>query len=326
MTSSTQVLGISNAVVDILAHVDEELLNEIDAPKGSMTLIDQERASAIYARMGPATEMSGGSVANTIAGVANLAGRAAYIGNVADDQLGHIFIHDMKSLGVDVRLPPARDGSPTARSYVLITPDSQRTMQTYLGACVELSAESVNEDTVGRPEVILLEGYIWDPPSARDAGMKAMRLAKGIGSTVALTLSDAMLVDRHREAFRGVIAEDVKIVIANEQEIISLFEAESLEDALRQASNLDCLFAVTRSEKGSVIVRGAENVTQEAFPVERLVDTTGAGDAYSAGFLFGLVSGKSLQDCAKLGSYCASAVIQQIGARLESDALSGAPL
>ena len=323
---STQVLGISNAVVDVLGHVEDDLLAKIDAPKGSMILIDQERAREIYAAMGPATEMSGGSVANTIAGVANLGGRAAYIGNVADDQLGHIFIHDMKSLGVDVRLAPARDGSPTARSYVLITPDSQRTMQTYLGACVELDAERIGQNTVDSPEILLIEGYIWDPPMARDAATKAMHLARAAGSRVALALSDSMLVDRHREAFRGMVAEEVKIVIANEEEIKSLFEVGSLDEALRLAARLDCLFAVTRSEKGSVIVNGSETVAQEAVPVERLVDTTGAGDAYSAGFLFGLVSGKSLRACAKLGSYCASAVIQQIGARLEKDALGALPV
>lgn len=325
MTSSTQILGISNAVVDILAHVDEELLLEVGVPKGAMTLIDQERAGAIYARMGPATEMSGGSVANTIAGVANLGGSAAYIGKVADDQLGHIFMHDMESLGVDVRLPPARGGAPTARSYILITPDSQRSMQTYLGACVELDATDINEETIGRPDVIVLEGYIWDPPLAREAGMKAIELAKNIGSAVALTLSDAMLVERHREAFRSVIADEVKVVIANEQEIMSLFQVASFEDALGQAAELDCLFAVTRSEQGSMIVNGSETVVQQAYPVKRLLDTTGAGDAYSAGFLFGWVSGKSLQDCAKLGSYCASIVIQQIGARLERDALGQVP-
>jgi sugar/nucleoside kinase (ribokinase family) len=220
---TAQVLGISNAIVDILAHVDEPFLETIGAPKKSMTLIDAKRAQDIYARMGPATEKSGGSVANTIAGLANLGARTAYIGRVADDQLGQIFIHDMRSLGVDVRLAPVSGGAPTARSYILITPDGERTMQTYLGASAELGPENVTAETFGQPGIVLLEGYLCDLAPGRGAVEKALALAKGTGTRVALTLSDSWCVDRHRAQFAALIGRDVRIVFANETEILGLF-------------------------------------------------------------------------------------------------------
>lgn len=321
MTDSTRLLGISNAIVDVLAHIDDDFLDKIGAPPGSMTLIDENRAREIYALMGPATEMSGGSVANTIAGFANLGGSAAYIGQVKADQLGEIFVHDMRSLGVDVRLQPATDGAPTARCHVLISPNGQRTMQTYLGACTELSVADVTETTVGKPGVILLEGYVWDIPEGPALAASAIEIAKANGSSVALSLSDSFCVERHRDAFHDVVRNGVDIVVADEDEVNALLETDSFEDTTRKLADYDNLFAMTRSEKGSVIMHKGETVIQPAIPVETIVDSTGAGDAYTAGFLYGLTAGESLQECAKLGTFCATKVIQQVGGRIESGLL-----
>ena len=326
MTASTQVLGISNAIVDVLAHVDEEFLTKIDAPKGSMILVDADRAQQVYGMMGPATEMSGGSVANTIAGFANIGGRAAYIGRVADDQLGRIFVHDMQSLGVDVRLEAAKDGAPTARCYILITPDGQRTMQTYLGACLELNESDVTEQTAGKPEMILLEGYVCDTPQGQVALNAAFRIADGGDTGIALSLSDAECVARHRLAFLDAITNQVSLVIGDDSEVMRLFEAGTVQEAANRAAEYDCVFAMTCSAEGSVIVNGAETVIQEAYPVDEVIDTTGAGDAFAAAFLFGWVSGKSLQESADLGSVAGAAVIQQVGARLQKDFLENARL
>lgn len=317
MTDSIKLLGISNAIVDVLAHVDEDFLAEIGAPRGSMTLIDEQRAHEIYDMMGPATEMSGGSVANTIAGFANLGGDAAYIGRVKDDQLGEIFGHDMRSLGVDVRLQPASDGSPTARCHVLIDPDGQRTMQTYLGACTELSVSDITVGTVGQPVVILLEGYVWDIAEGPALAAAAMAIAKENGGKVALSLSDSFCVERHRDAFHDAVLDGVDIVVADEDEVAALLQTGSHEETMDALASYHNLFAMTRSEKGSVIVHGDETLTQQATPVESIVDTTGAGDAYTAGFLYGWTAGKSLEECARLGTYCATQVIQQVGGRIE---------
>jgi sugar/nucleoside kinase (ribokinase family) len=279
MTDSVQLLGISNAIVDVLAHVDADFLGSIGAEPGSMTLIDMDRAHEIYNQMGPATEMSGGSVANTVASFANLGGSSAYIGKVRDDQLGRIFNHDMKSLGVDIRLPKAAEGAPTARSHVLITADGQRTMQTYLGACTELGLADITDRTVGAPKAMLLEGYVWD-------------IAEG-----------------------PALARD--IVVADEDEVNALVETGSFEETLAALDGYNNLFAITRSSKGSVIVHGDERVVQPAAGVREIVDTTGAGDAYCAGFLYGWTNDLSLSHCAQYGTHCATKVIQQLGARIE---------
>jgi sugar/nucleoside kinase (ribokinase family) len=323
MTQSTQLLGISNAIVDVLAQVDDEFLKRIGAARGSMTLIDQNRAHEIYNMMGPATEKSGGSVANTVAGFANLGGRAAYIGRVKADQLGEIFVHDMRSLGVDVRTPPATGGSPTARCHVLITADGQRTMQTYLGACTELSASDVTRKTVGAPDIVLLEGYVWDIAEGPELTAKAMQLAKQSGARVALSLSDSFCVARHQQQFMAAVKDGVDIVFADEGEVVALLQVDDFADVLDALDDFSNLFVMTRSAKGSVIRHGNQTVVQKAVPVEKVIDTTGAGDAYTAGFLFGLTSGRSLQDCARLGTWCATGVIQQVGARIEKDALKG---
>ena len=321
MKHSTQLLGISNAVVDVLAHVDHDFLEKIGAPRGSMTLIDEARAVELYGMMGPAIEMSGGSVANSVAGFAILGGSASYIGRVKDDQLGTIFVHDMRSLGVDIRTEPAVDGAPTARSHVLIDPDGQRTMQTYLGACTELGVSDVTEKTVGSPAVILIEGYVWDIPQGPALAAEAFRIAKDNGSKVAISLSDSFCVDRHREAFASAVRNDVDMVFADEDEIIALYEIDRFDDVFAAIANSDKLFVLTRSEKGSVIVEGDTQVVQDAIPVENIVDTTGAGDAYTAAFLYGWTSGRTLADCAKLGTHVATNVIQQVGARFENNVL-----
>jgi len=317
MTDNVSLLGISNAIVDVLTHVDDGFLDRIGAPRGSMTLIDEDRAHEIYAMMGPATEMSGGSVANSIAGFANLGGSAAYIGQVKADQLGEIFVHDMHALGVDIRLRPARFGSPTARCHVLIDQDGQRTMQTYLGACTELGVVDINSDTVGNPDVILIEGYVWDIDEGPELAAEAMRLAKDAGSKVALSLSDSYCVERHRDAFHAAVRDGVDIVMADEDEINELLQTDNFEETSRRLADYDNLFAITRSDKGSVIMHGEENVVQPATAVESIVDTTGAGDAYTAGFLFGYTQQKSLEECAKIGTFCATHVIQQVGGRIE---------
>ena len=321
MTQSVQLLGISNAIVDVLAHVDENFLKLIGAPLGSMTLIDEARAHEIYDMMGPATEMSGGSVANTIAGFAILGGSASYIGRVQNDQLGEIFVHDMRSLGVDVRTLPVADGAPTARSHILIDPDGQRTMQTYLGACTELGVSDVTEETVGTPKVILLEGYVWDIPEGPALAAEAIRIAKQNGSAVALSLSDSYCVERHRDAFAKVVRDDIKIVFADDDEVMALYEVDKFEDVLAAINGSDKLFVMTRSEKGSVIVEGDTKIVQEAKAIEQLIDTTGAGDAYAAAFLYGWANGKSLDECARLGTHVATSVIQQLGARIETNVL-----
>lgn len=317
MTDSIRLLGISNAIVDVLAHVSDELVAEVGAPIGSMTLIDENRAQEIYAMMGPATEMSGGSVANTIAGFANLGGAAAYIGRVKDDQLGEIFVHDMQSLGVDVRTAPASSGSPTARCHVLITSDGQRTMQTYLGACTELSVSDITGDTVGSPAITLLEGYVWDIPEGPALATEATRITHDNGGRVAISLSDSFCVERHRDAFHGAVKNGVDIVLADEDEINALLGSDDFDNTLQRLADYDNLFALTRSEKGSVILHRGETVIQAADPVDKIVDTTGAGDAYTAGFLFGLTGGHSLADSARLGTFCATEVIQQVGGRIE---------
>ena len=321
MTYSVQLLGISNAIVDVLAHVDQSFLDTIGAPLGSMTLIDEDQAHDIYLKMGPATEMSGGSVANTIAGFANLGGSCAYIGKVRDDQLGDIFNHDMESLGVNIRLEPATDGAPTARSHVLISEGGQRTMQTYLGACLELSLADITGATVGSPKALLLEGYVWDIEEGPALARKAAEIARQNGTAVSLSLSDSYCVERHRDSFEDFVRNDADIVVADEDEIHALLGTDSIETAVAKLAAYDVLFAVTRSEKGSVIVHGDVTVEQEAAKVEEIVDTTGAGDAYAAGFLYGWVNDRPLSECAQYGTYCATKVIQQLGARIEKGLL-----
>ncbi len=313
------VVGIGNAIVDVLAHADDAFLAEVSLAKGTMSLIDAERADQVYAAMGPGTEVSGGSCANTMAGLAALGARTAYIGKVRDDEFGDVFAHDIRGIGVAFDTPAATNGAPTARCLILVTPDAQRTMATYLGACVELGPNDVEPDLIAASGIVYLEGYLWDPPGAKDALRKAVAIAHQYGRQVALTLSDPFCVERHRAEFRALVSNDVDILFANEQEIMALYQVSSVEEALERLSGRCSVVAVTRSERGSVVLADGNTFAVPAEPVERVVDTTGAGDLYAAGFLYGLVREMDLPTCARIGSIAAADVISRFGARSEVD-------
>lgn len=312
------VLGIGNAIVDVLARTEDDFLARQNMPKGSMSLIDEARAEAIYQAMGPATEISGGSAANTIAGVASFGGRAAFIGKVKDDVLGRAFSHDIRAAGVSFNTPPAKDGPATARSFILVTPDGERTMNTYLGAAQNLSPKDVNEDDVAAAAITYLEGYLWDPLEAKEAFRKAAKIAHGAGRQVALTLSDAFCVGRYRAEFLDLIrTRTVDLVFANEGELKSLYETADFDTALSGLRKDAKLAVVTRSEKGAVVASAEKTEAVPAFPIERVVDATGAGDLFAAGFLHGFAKGFPHADSAKLGAMAAAEVISHIGARPE---------
>ncbi len=309
------VLGIGNAIVDVLAQVDDDFLARQGLVKGAMQLIDEVAAHDLYAAMGPSIEASGGSAANTIAGVASFGCRAAFMGKVRNDELGEVFAHDIRATGVHFDTPAATEGPTTARCLVLVTPDGERTMNTWLGASQNLGPDDVEADLVKASAITYLEGYLWDPPHAKEAFKKAAAIATQAGRKVALTLSDAFCVDRHRESFLELIRGPVDILFANEAEIKSLYQTRTFNDALH-AVRADCALAVlTRSEAGSVIVEGEDVHVIGAHPVEKVVDATGAGDLFAAGFLAGLAQGRAVPDCARLGAIAASEIIQQMGAR-----------
>ncbi len=310
------VLCIGNAIVDIIAQCDEAFLEANGIIKGAMNLIDTERAELLYSRMGPAIEASGGSAGNTAAGVASFGGRAAFFGKVSRDPLGSIYTHDIRAQGVAFDTRPLDGTPPTARSMIFVTPDGERSMNTYLGACVELGPEDVEADKAAGARVTYFEGYLWDPPRAKEAIRLTAKHAHAAGREVSMTLSDPFCVDRYRDEFLDLMRSGtVDIVFANAHELKSLYQTSSFDAALA-AIRKDCrLAAVTRSEEGSVIVRGDETVEIEAIEIEQLVDTTGAGDLYAAGFLFGYTTGRSLRECGDLGSLAAGLVIQQIGPR-----------
>ncbi len=312
------VLGIGNAIVDVVARAEDTFLSRHDMHKGAMILVDAAQAQAIYAAMPPGEESSGGSAANTCAVAAAMGARVAYFGKVADDQLGEVFRHDMRAIGVHFPSAPLSGGAPTARCLILVTPDGQRTMNTFLGACVSLDEADVDEAVVAQAQVTYLEGYLFDPPAAQAAFRKAAAAAHAAGRQVALSLSDAFCVDRHRAAFRELVAGHVDILFANETEITSLYEENTFEGAAEAARRDVALAALTRSEAGSVLLRGGETVEIAAEPT-RVVDTTGAGDAYAAGFLAGLTAGRPLPVCGRMGSIAAAEVISHYGARPESD-------
>ncbi|NHT74762.1 sugar/nucleoside kinase (ribokinase family) [Rhizobium sp. PP-F2F-G38] len=310
------VLTIGNAIVDIIARCEERFLTDNGIIKSAMNLIDAERAELLYSRMGPALEASGGSAGNTAAGIASLGGKAAYFGKIANDQLGEIFTHDIQAQGVHFRTQPLDTFPPTARSMIFVTEDGERSMNTYLGACVELGPEDVEPDVVANAAVTYFEGYLWDPPRAKEAIRDAARIAHANGREVSMTLSDSFCVNRYRAEFLELMTSGtVDIVFANRAEALALYETEDFSDALSRLSR-DCrLAAVTMSEEGSIIVRGEERIKIEATKVSRVVDTTGAGDLYAAGFLFGYTAGKPLDICGKLGSLAAGIVIEQVGPR-----------
>jgi sugar/nucleoside kinase (ribokinase family) len=312
------VVGIGNAIVDIISRCDDGFLSKHDLAKGFMRLIDAEEANRLYAAMGPAVERSGGSVANTIAGLASFGAKCGFIGRVAADQFGGIFRHDIRSQGVAYETVPATDGAPTARCLILVTPDGERTMNTFLGASVDLTANDIDQAMIENSKIIYLEGYLFDRHQAKEAFRDAAGRARRVGVKVALSLSDAFCVDRHRDDFRRLVREGADIVFANEKEITSLYQVNSFEAAANAALQ-DCEMAVlTRSEEGSVIVASGETIEIPADAVPQVVDVTGAGDLYAAGFLYGLTRRLPLETCGRLGSLAAAEVIGHIGARPES--------
>ncbi|MDQ8730148.1 adenosine kinase [Bradyrhizobium sp. LHD-71] len=317
MTSATyDVLAIGNAIVDILAHTNDEFLGAQGMSKGSMSLIDEARAAAIYGAMGPAIEISGGSAANTIVGAADFGARAAFVGKVKNDQLGAVFSHDIRAAKVAFETRAASDGPATACCYILVTPDGERTMNTYLGAAQNLHPDDIDPAQIAASSVTYLEGYLWDPKDAKDAFVKAASAAHAAGRSVALTLSDAFCVDRYRGEFLDLMRKrTVDIVFANEAELTSLYETKDFDGALAQFRKDVVTGVVTRSEKGCVVVSKDEVGAVPSFPVEKVVDTTGAGDLFASGFLFGVVRGFPMKKSAQLGALAAAEVIQHLGAR-----------
>jgi sugar/nucleoside kinase (ribokinase family) len=316
MSLRFDVCGVGNALVDVLAPASDDFLDVNGISKGSMTMLfDEAEVETLYSKMAPGQEVSGGSAANTLAGIASLGGRAAYIGKVADDQLGKVFHHDLNAGGVDYTTPPREGGPSTGRCLINVTPDGQRSMSTFLGCSPMLTSEDLDADKISSAGIVFLEGYLFDAPEAKAAFVRAAQIAHDAGRKVALTLSDLFCVSRHKDAFRDLVANHIDILFANEAEIIALYDAPDFQTAL-DAVRAECdLVALTRSELGSVLASGDEVVSVPADPIEKVVDTTGAGDLYAAGVLFGLATGRDLSVCGQLGSLAAGEVISHYGAR-----------
>jgi sugar/nucleoside kinase (ribokinase family) len=312
------VVAVGNALVDVLSHESEEFVARHRLARGAMTLIDATRAEQLYAAMGPATEISGGSAANTAAGLASLGGAAAFVGRVRDDQLGAVFGHDIRASGVEYTTRPARAGDPTGRCLIVVTPDAQRSMGTFLGASAHLGPDDVDPDLVARAQVLYLEGYLWDEPDAKDAFRLAAQVAHAAGNRVAFTLSDGFCVDRHRDEFLELIEDEVDVLFANEVEVCSLYQVDDFDRALQLVNHHCEIAALTRSAKGAVIVSRDEVHVVDAHPVREVVDTTGAGDLFAAGFLYGLTHGFDLGTAGRLGAVAAAEVIGHLGARPET--------
>ena len=313
------VVGIGNALVDVLCHENEEFLLSHGLVKGTMQLINEAGARRLYEAMGPGVEMSGGSAANTIVGVASFGGRAHYVGKVRNDQLGDVFAHDLRSTGVEYATPPATEGPPTGRCLIMVTPDAQRTMGTFLGASVSLSPGDIDADLIARGKILYLEGYLFDPPRAQDAFRVAASIAHERGRVVSLTLSDPFCVDRHRHAFLELVKGYVDVLFANEAEICSLYEVDQFDDALQNV-RAECELAfLTRSAAGAVVVHGDEVHVVSAQPQGPVVDTTGAGDQFAAGALYALTRGCDVTTAARVGSLCAGEVIAHLGPRPQAD-------
>jgi sugar/nucleoside kinase (ribokinase family) len=315
-TLASDIIGIGNAIVDVIARTEDDFLVKQGMRKGSMQLIDEARADAIYAAMGPAVEISGGSAANTIVGAASLGARAAFVGKVKHDQLGRVFAHDIRSAGVQFATPPAAAGPSTGRSYILVTPDGERTMNTYLGAAQDLHPSDIDADAITGAGITYLEGYLWDPPHAKEAFVKAAKIAHAAERCVALTLSDAFCVERHRAEFLDLLRSGMAdLLFANEHELRSLYETADFNSAVAALRQDARLAVITRSEKGSLVVSREETEAVPAVPVERVVDATGAGDLFAAGFLVGLARRADYRNSARLGSLAAAEVISHLGAR-----------
>jgi sugar/nucleoside kinase (ribokinase family) len=315
MSDRYNVVGIGNAIVDVITTAEDAFLETHGMEKGSMTLVDEARAEALYTAMGNTTVTSGGSAGNTIAGIASFGGRTAYIGKVHDDVLGTAFRHDITAVGATFRTPPTTSGPTTARCLIFVTPDAQRTMHTYLGACVTLGPADVDPGLIAAAQVTYLEGYLYDEPHAKEAFHKAADIAHAAGRKVALSLSDAFCVNRHRDAFLALVDHHVDIVFANESEINALFETDRIEVATERIRTMTDLAAITRDARGSIVVSADAVIEVPSAHVERVVDTTGAGDLYAAGFLYALTTGATYRACAELGSAAAAEIIAHVGAR-----------
>jgi len=315
--SEFDVVAIGNAIVDIIGRCDDAFLDRFKAPKGHMSLVDPERIQALYSAMGPGVEISGGSAANTVVGVASFGGRAAFIGKVAEDEFGRIFRHDIRASGVSFNTAAVAGPRATSRSLILVTPDGQRTMNTFLGISTDLDHGEVDADVIGKSKIVFLEGYLFDRDEAKAAFHQAVAIANKAGRRVALTLSDSFCVNRHREDFLSLIRSGIAVLFANESEILALYETQSFDEAVRHVGRDTKLAVVTRSEKGSVIVADGEPILVPPEPVKKVVDSTGAGDLYAAGFLFGLSRDLELAEAGRLGSFAASEIIGQMGARPE---------
>lgn len=309
------VVGIGNALVDVITHHPDEFVEEQGIVKGSMTLVDAERALYLYEALGAGVEMSGGSAANTMTGIASFGGKAAYIGKVADDSLGEVFGHDLRAVGVAFQAVPAMIGVPTGRCLIIVTPDAQRTMNTCLGMAELLGPDDIDEELVASAQVVYLEGYLWDRPPAMEAYRKAAKIAHANGGKVSLSLSDSFCVHRHRHAFHDLVESEVDLLFANEAEILALYETDSLDEALRHVRGHCEVAAITLGKHGSVVLAGDATIEVPVEPVDEVVDTTGAGDLYAAGFLYGYTQGMPLAECGRLGSVAAAEVISHVGAR-----------
>lgn len=319
-TARFDVVAIGNAIVDVIARADDALITSEGLTKGSMRLIDAEEAERLYGAMGPAIEMSGGSAANTLAGMAVLGQRCSFIGQVADDQLGHVFTHDLRALGVAYETPPLTEGAPTARCLILVTPDGQRTMNTFLGASHLLEQAMIDEAWIADSEILYLEGYLWDPELSRAAMRRAIDVSRAAGRKVAFTLSDAFIIDRHGADFRALIAEGLfDILFANEVEICALAESDDFEAAVASVAAQVPLLVVTRGAQGAIALTGGVRTEVGAEPIDEVVDTTGAGDLFAAGFLSGHAEGRSMTDCLTMGAVCAREIIAQVGPRAQTD-------
>jgi sugar/nucleoside kinase (ribokinase family) len=318
MTNTLDVVAIGNALVDVLTHATDEQLATLGLDKGAMSLIDATRAEQLYAGMGPAVEVSGGSAANTVAGIASLGGKAGFIGKVAADQLGDIFRHDITALGVEFNTPPLRGGRPTGRCLVFVTPDAQRTLQTFLGSAGEVSPDDIDAELIKRAQYTYFEGYLFDAPAAKQAYLRAAELAHASGRKTSLSLSDKFCVDRHRAEFLELVNGHIDVLFANELEIMALYECASFEQAVDAVRGKCDIAVLTRSEKGAVIVTPGETLAVPAHPVAKVEDTTGAGDLFAAGFLYGLTQGKPLAECGRIAAISAAEIISHFGARPEA--------
>lgn len=317
--ANLDVVGIGNAIVDVISHADDSFLTDHALAKGAMTLINAEQSEALYGAMGVGVEVSGGSAANTMVGLALMGGAAGYVGKVARDTLGDVFRHDIGAAGVQFATRPSSDSAPTARCLILVTEDAQRTMNTYLGACIELGPDDIQEEVIADAKVTYMEGYLWDPPGAKEAFRKAQAIASANGRRVSLSLSDSFCVDRHRDELRELVENHVDILFANEDEILSLYQLADFDEALQLVAKHCEIAALTRSEHGSVVVGRGETHVIGAAPVARVSDTTGAGDLYAAGFLYGITHDFDLARCGRLGALAAGEIIAHFGAKPEMD-------